>query len=73
MRKAVLCKEVSKPVVQSLVPCLEEIEVRQFEKILRIDLPDVFAVLEAECVEKFEKSWQELLSATQEQLDTATK
>lgn len=38
-----------------------------------IDLPDVFAVLEAEGVEKFEKSWQELLSATQEQLDTATK
>ncbi len=34
-----------------------------------IDLPDVFLVLENEGVEKFEKSWQELLDATQGQLD----
>jgi transaldolase len=38
-----------------------------------IDLPDVFRLLEDEGVEKFEKSWQELLDATQEQLDTAKK
>ena len=36
-----------------------------------IDLPDVFQVLEDEGVEKFEKSWQELLDATQGQLDAA--
>jgi transaldolase len=36
-----------------------------------IDLPDVFRVLEDEGVEKFEKSWLELLDATQEQLDAA--
>jgi len=34
-----------------------------------IDLPDVFKLLEDEGVEKFEKSWQELLDATQGQLD----
>jgi transaldolase len=34
-----------------------------------IDLPDVFKVLEDEGVEKFEKSWQELIDATQGQLD----
>ncbi|MDZ4268110.1 MAG: transaldolase [Mycobacterium sp.] len=34
-----------------------------------IDLPDVFKVLEDEGVDKFEKSWQELLDATQGQLD----
>jgi transaldolase len=38
-----------------------------------IDLPDVFKVLEDEGVEKFEKSWQELLDATQEQLNAAGK
>ena len=38
-----------------------------------IDLPDVFKVLEDEGVEKFEKSWHELLDATQEQLDAAKK
>ena len=38
-----------------------------------IDLTDVFLVLENEGVEKFEKSWQELLDATQEQLDSAKK
>ena len=38
-----------------------------------IDLRDVFLVLENEGVEKFEKSWQELLDATQEQLDAAAK
>ena len=36
-------------------------------------LPDVFVVLEDEGVDKFEKSWQELLDATQEQLDAAAK
>ena len=34
-----------------------------------IDLTDVFLVLENEGVEKFEKSWQELLDETQTQLD----
>ncbi|MDG4668967.1 transaldolase [Mycobacterium sp. 236(2023)] len=34
-----------------------------------IDLTDVFVVLENEGVEKFEKSWHELLEATQGQLD----
>ncbi len=34
-----------------------------------IDLTDVFLVLENEGVDKFEKSWQELLEATQGQLD----
>ena len=38
-----------------------------------IDLPDVFKVLENEGVEKFEKSWHELLEATQGQLDAAKK
>jgi transaldolase len=38
-----------------------------------VDLPDVFVVLEDEGVEKFEKSWLELLDATQEQLDAAKK
>ena len=37
-----------------------------------INLTDVFIVLEDEGVEKFAKSWQELLEATQGQLDTAT-
>lgn len=36
-----------------------------------IDLDDVFAHLESDGVDKFEKSWQELLDATQAQLDTA--
>lgn len=36
-----------------------------------IDLPDVFTVLEDEGVEKFEKSWLELLEATRGQLDSA--
>ncbi len=34
-----------------------------------IDLVDVFKLLEDEGVEKFEKSWQELIDATQGQLD----
>ena len=38
-----------------------------------IDLPDVFKVLEDEGVEKFEKSWLELLEATQGQLDASKK
>jgi transaldolase len=42
-----------------------------FDKLeaIGIDLTDVFLALENEGVEKFEKSWQELLDATQEQLD----
>jgi transaldolase len=38
-----------------------------------IDLPDVFKLLEDEGVDKFEQSWQELLDATQGQLDAAKK
>ncbi|WOC14168.1 transaldolase [Gordonia sp. MP11Mi] len=34
-----------------------------------IDLPDVFALLEREGVEKFEQAWDELLTATAAQLD----
>ncbi|MBP2452672.1 transaldolase [Mycolicibacterium lutetiense] len=46
-----------------------------FDKLsaVGIDLVDVFKVLEDEGVEKFEKSWQELLDATQGQLDAATR
>lgn len=46
-----------------------------FDKLdaIGIDLTDVFLVLENEGVEKFEKSWQELLEATQGQLDAAAK
>ena len=46
-----------------------------FDKLdaVGIDLPDVFMVLEDEGVEKFEKSWHELLEATQDQLDAAEK
>ena len=46
-----------------------------FDKLgaVGVDLPDVFQVLEDEGVEKFEKSWQELLEATQGQLDAAEK
>ncbi|MGU3499044.1 transaldolase [Mycobacterium sp. C31M] len=46
-----------------------------FDKLasLGIDLPDVFKVLEDEGVDKFEKSWGELLEATQGQLDAAKK
>ena len=42
-----------------------------FDKLaaVGIDLTDVFLVLENEGVDKFEKSWQELLEATQGQLD----
>ncbi len=42
-----------------------------FDKLasVGIDLPDVFKVLEDEGVDKFEKSWQELLEATKGQLD----
>ncbi|GAA1463946.1 transaldolase [Williamsia maris] len=38
-----------------------------------IDLDDVFLTLENEGVDKFEKSWGELLDATQKQLDSASK
>jgi transaldolase len=42
-----------------------------FDKLeaIGIDLVDVFKVLEDEGVDKFEKSWNELLEATQTQLD----
>jgi transaldolase len=42
-----------------------------FDKLaaVGIDLPDVFKVLEDEGVDKFEKSWLDLLEATQGQLD----
>ncbi|MFV0495460.1 transaldolase [Mycobacterium sp.] len=44
-----------------------------FDKLdaIGIDLPGVFALLEEEGVEKFEAAWNELLHATQEQLDNA--
>jgi transaldolase len=38
-----------------------------------VDLADVFKVLEDEGVEKFEKSWLELIEATRDQLDAAKK
>jgi transaldolase len=38
-----------------------------------IDLPGVFSHLEDDGVDKFEKSWQELIDATQGQLDAAKK
>jgi transaldolase len=46
-----------------------------FDKLaaVGIDLPDVFKVLEDEGVQKFEQAWQELLDATQGQLDAAAK
>ncbi|MCI4676098.1 transaldolase [Candidatus Mycolicibacterium alkanivorans] len=46
-----------------------------FDKLdaIGIDLRDVFLVLEDEGVEKFEKSWQQLLDATQGQLDAAAR
>ena len=46
-----------------------------FDKLqeVGVDLDDVFIVLENEGVEKFEDSWNELLKATQEQLDSKGK
>ncbi|QEN14621.1 transaldolase [Mycolicibacterium sp. ELW1] len=46
-----------------------------FDKLdaIGIDLRDVFLLLENEGVDKFEKSWQELIDATQEQLNAAAK
>jgi transaldolase len=46
-----------------------------FDKLeaIGVDLTDVFLVLEDEGVEKFEASWKELLDATQEQLNDASK
>jgi transaldolase len=46
-----------------------------FDTLTRIgiDLTDVFLVLENEGVDKFEKSWAELIEATQGQLDAAKK
>lgn len=45
-----------------------------FDKLdaIGVDLTDVFLALENDGVEKFEKSWLELLEATQEQLGAAT-
>jgi transaldolase len=45
-----------------------------FDKLeaIGIDLTDVFLVLENDGVDKFKKSWQELLEATKTQLDAAT-
>ena len=37
-----------------------------------IDLPDVFRVLEDEGVDKFEKSWGELLDGVTSELEKAT-
>ncbi len=37
-----------------------------------VDLDDVFVVLEREGVDKFEKSWEELLSATADELKSAS-
>uniref|UniRef100_UPI003F9D0248 transaldolase family protein n=1 Tax=Mycobacterium sp. TaxID=1785 RepID=UPI003F9D0248 len=36
-----------------------------------IDVRDVFLMLENDGVEKFKKSWEEVLEATQKQLDAA--
>jgi transaldolase len=46
-----------------------------FDKLeaVGVDLTDVFLVLEDEGVDKFEASWKELLDATQEQLNDASK
>jgi transaldolase len=46
-----------------------------FDKLsaVGIDLTDVFKVLEDEGVDKFEKSWQELIDTTQDQLDAVAK
>ena len=46
-----------------------------FDKLVAvgIDLTEVFIVLENEGVEKFEKSWQELLDATKAQLDAQAR
>jgi transaldolase len=46
-----------------------------FDKLeaVGVDLSDVFIVLEHEGVEKFDKSWQELLDATKAELDAAKK
>ena len=46
-----------------------------FDKLsaIGVDLTDVFLVLENEGVDKFEKSWGELLEATQGQLDAAKR
>jgi transaldolase len=46
-----------------------------FDKLsaVGIDLTDVFKVLEDEGVDKFEKAWQELIDATQGQLDAVAK
>jgi transaldolase len=44
-----------------------------FDKLetVGIDLRDVFLALENDGVDKFEKSWEKLLAATQDQLDAA--
>ncbi|WP_375001911.1 transaldolase [Gordonia sp. PS3] len=46
-----------------------------FDSLTRVgvDLPDVFVVLEAEGVSKFEDAWNDLLEATRTQLDAAQR
>ena len=57
------------------VTCTGDAAQEIFDKLtaVGIDLPDVFKVLEDEGVEKFEKSWLELIEATEGQLDAAKK
>ena len=48
-------------------------DLRQARRGRHRSADDVFKVLEDEGVEKFEKSWHELLEATEAQLDAAKK
>jgi transaldolase len=63
--------EITGDTVSGTAPAAQEV----FDAVaaVGIDLVDVFKVLEDEGVEKFEKSWLELLDATQGQLDAAKK
>lgn len=59
-----------------VTPLTAEIAEREEDELQRladagIDLPDVFAVLETEGVEKFEKAWTELLATVSEQIGGA--
>ncbi|MBF6354311.1 transaldolase [Nocardia higoensis] len=49
----------------------EAAEVFEQLRAVGVDIDDVFALLEREGVEKFEKSWEELLSATAQELRAA--
>jgi transaldolase len=59
--------EITGDTVSGTGPAAQEV----FDAVaaIGIDLTDVFKVLEDEGVEKFEKSWNELIDATQQQLD----